>query len=179
MNLRNISAWSTRNPVAPLVLFAGLLFAGLLSFNRMDVVNNPEVEFPAVSVQISQPGAAPTEIESQITQRVEAAVRSISGVKNISSTASEGSSRTFVEFEIGADVNNSVNEVKNAVDPVWRGRQGNQGYIAPRPDAGAGCNGQSDQRYIAPDKHQCRWRTGRSGRHTAIRPRSRQCGRCL
>jgi len=118
MNLRNISAWSTRNPVAPLVLFAGLLFAGLLSFNRMDVVNNPDVEFPAVSVQISQPGAAPTEIESQITQRIEAAVRSISGVKNISSTASEGSSRTFVEFEIGADVNNSVNEVKNAVDQV-------------------------------------------------------------
>lgn len=118
MNLRNISAWSTRNPVAPLVLFAGLLFAGLLSFNRMDVVNNPEVEFPAVTVQIAQPGAAPTEIESQITQRVEAAVRSISGVKNISSTASEGSSRTFVEFEIGADVNNSVNEVKNAVDQV-------------------------------------------------------------
>lgn len=118
MNLRNISAWSTRNPVAPLVLFAGLLFAGLLSFNRMDVVNNPEVEFPAVNVRISQPGAAPTEIESQITQRVEAAVRSISGVKNISSTASEGSSSTFVEFEIGADVNNSVNEVKNAVDQV-------------------------------------------------------------
>ncbi|WP_417620562.1 efflux RND transporter permease subunit [Parasphingorhabdus sp.] len=118
MNLRNISAWSTRNPVAPLVLFAGLLFAGLLSFNRMDVVNNPEVEFPAVTVQIAQPGAAPTEIENQITQRVEAAVRSISGVKNISSTASEGSSRTFVEFEIGADVNNSVNEVKNAVDQI-------------------------------------------------------------
>lgn len=118
MNLRNISAWSTRNPVAPLVLFAALLFAGLLSFNRMDVVNNPEVDFPAVSVRIAQPGAAPTEIESQITQRIEAAVRSISGVKNISSTASEGSSSTFVEFEIGADVNNSVNEVKNAVDQV-------------------------------------------------------------
>ena len=118
MNLRNISAWSTRNPVVPLVLFAGLLFAGLLSFNRMDVVNNPDVEFPAVSVDISQPGAAPTEIENQITQRVEAAVRSISGVKNISSTASEGSSRTFVEFEIGEDVNDSVSEVKNAVDQI-------------------------------------------------------------
>jgi multidrug efflux pump subunit AcrB len=118
MNLRNISAWSTRNPVVPLVLFAALLFAGLLSFNRMDVVDNPDVEFPAVSVRISQPGAAPTEIENQITQRVEAAVRSISGVKNISSTASEGSSSTFVEFEIGANVNDSVNEVKNAVDQV-------------------------------------------------------------
>ncbi|WP_339825495.1 efflux RND transporter permease subunit [uncultured Parasphingorhabdus sp.] len=118
MNLRNISAWSTRNPVAPLVLFAALLFAGLLSFNRMDVVNNPDVEFPAVSVRISQPGAAPTEIENQITQLVESAVRSISGVKNISSTASEGSSSTFVEFEIGADVNNAVNEVKNSVDQI-------------------------------------------------------------
>ncbi|WP_321325997.1 efflux RND transporter permease subunit [uncultured Parasphingorhabdus sp.] len=118
MNLRNISAWSTRNPVVPMVLFVALLLAGLLSFNRMDVVNNPDVEFPAVSVRISQPGAAPTEIENQITQRVEAAVRSISGVKNISSTASEGSSSTFVEFEIGADVNDSVNEVKNAVDQV-------------------------------------------------------------
>lgn len=116
MNLRNISAWSTRNPVVPLVLFTALLLAGLLSFNRMDVVNNPDVEFPGVSVDISQPGAAPTEIENQITQRIESAVRSISGVKNIISTASEGSSRTFVEFEIGTDVNDAVNEVKNAVD---------------------------------------------------------------
>ncbi len=116
MSLRNISAWSTRNPVVPLVLFTALLLAGLLSFNRMDVVNNPEVEFPGVSVSISQPGAAPTEIENQITQRIEAAVRSISGVKNIISTAREGSSRTFVEFEIGTDVNDAVNEVKNAVD---------------------------------------------------------------
>ncbi|MEW4466274.1 efflux RND transporter permease subunit [Parasphingorhabdus sp. JC815] len=118
MNLRNISAWSTRNPVIPLVIFTALLLAGLLSFNRMDVVNNPDVEFPAVSINISQPGAAPTEIENQITQLVESAVRSISGVKNISSTASEGSSRTFVEFEIGFDVNEAVNEIKNAVDQV-------------------------------------------------------------
>lgn len=116
MNLRNISAWSTRNPVVPLVLFTAMLLAGILSFNRMHVVNNPDVEFPAVRVVISQPGAAPTEIENQITQRIEAAVRGISGVKNISSTASEGNSRTFVEFEIGTDTNGAVNEVKNAVD---------------------------------------------------------------
>ena len=118
MSFRNISAWCTRNPVVPLVLFTALLLAGLLSFNRMDVVNNPDVEFPAVSVSISQPGAAPTEIENQITQRVEAAVRSISGVKNIISTAREGSSETFVEFEIGFDVNEAVNEVKNSVDQI-------------------------------------------------------------
>ena len=118
MNFRNISAWSIRNPVVPLVLFIALTLAGVLSFMRMDVVNNPDVEFPAVNVSISQPGAAPTEIENQITQRVEASVRGITGVKNISSTAGEGSSNTFVEFEIGTDVNEAVNEVKNAVDQV-------------------------------------------------------------
>ena len=130
MNLRNISAWSIRNPVIPLVLFTALLLAGMLSFARMDVVNNPDIEFPGVNITISQPGAAPTEIENQITQRVESAVRSISGVRNISSTAREGSSNTFVEFEIGTDVNDAVSEVKNAVDAT----RGNlpDGILEPR-----------------------------------------------
>ena len=118
MNFRNMSAWSIRNPIIPLVFFTGLLFAGILSFMRMDVVNNPDIDFPAVQIMISQPGAAPTEIENQITQRIEAAVRSINGVKNISSTASEGSSSTFVEFEIGTDTIEAVNEVKNSVDQI-------------------------------------------------------------
>ncbi len=118
MNFRNMSAWSIRNPIIPLVFFTGLLFAGILSFMRMDVVNNPDIDFPAVQISISQPGAAPTEIENQITQRIEAAVRSINGVKNISSTASEGSSSTFVEFEIGTDTIEAVNEVKNSVDQI-------------------------------------------------------------
>ncbi len=118
MNFRNISAWSIRNPVIPLVAFTALLFAGLISFARMDVVNNPDIEFPAVNVSISQPGAAPTEIENQITQRVESAVRSINGVNSINSTAREGNSNTFIEFEIGTDPNDAVAEVKNAVDTI-------------------------------------------------------------
>ena len=118
MNFRNISAWSIRNPVLPLVAFTALLLAGLVAFIRMDVVNNPDIEFPAVTVGISQPGAAPTEIENQITQQVEAAVRSVNGVNKITSTASEGFSNTFVEFEIGTDPNDAVAEVKNAVDRV-------------------------------------------------------------
>jgi multidrug efflux pump subunit AcrB len=118
MNFRNMSAWSIRNPIIPLVFFTGLLFAGVLSFMRMDVVNQPDIDFPAVQISISQPGAAPTEIENQITQRIESAVRGINGVKNISSTASESSSSTFVEFEIGTDTIEAVNEVKNAVDQI-------------------------------------------------------------
>ncbi|MBO6527275.1 efflux RND transporter permease subunit [Erythrobacter sp.] len=118
MNFRNISAWSIRNPVIPLVAFTALLLAGLISFARMDVVNNPDIEFPAVNVSISQPGAAPTEIENQITQRVESAVRSINGVSSINSTAREGNSNTFIEFEIGTDPNDATAEVKNAIDTI-------------------------------------------------------------
>lgn len=118
MNFRNISAWSIRNPTVPLVAFVALLFAGMLSFARMDVVNNPDVDFPGVQVNIAQPGAAPTEIENQITQKVESAIRSLNGVRNISSTAREGNSSTFVEFEIGTDPNVAVADVKNAVDTV-------------------------------------------------------------
>ena len=118
MNLRNISAWSIRNPVVPIVLFIGLVLAGLVSFARMQVQDQPDIEFPMVIVTIAQPGAAPTEIETQITQRVESAVRSIAGVNSISSTATEGSSQTLVEFQIGEDINAAVGEVKNAVDQV-------------------------------------------------------------
>lgn len=118
MDFRNISAWSIRNPVIPIVIFAGLVLVGIISFMRMDVQRQPDIEFPMVIIQIPQPGAAPVEIETQITQRVEAAVRSISGVTTISSTASEGSSQTMVEFALGEDINAAVNEVKNAVDQI-------------------------------------------------------------
>ena len=68
MNFRNISAWCIRNPVVPIVLFIGLILAGMVTFSRMKVQNDPDIEFPLVVVAISQPGAAPTEIENQITQ---------------------------------------------------------------------------------------------------------------
>ena len=116
MNFRNISAWSIRNPVVPIVLFIGLALAGIMAFMNMKVQNDPDIEFPMVIVIIAQPGAAPTEIENQITQRVESAVRTISGVQSISSTAREGNSQTQIQFQIGTDISEAVNEVKNAVD---------------------------------------------------------------
>jgi multidrug efflux pump subunit AcrB len=118
MNFRNISAWSIRNPVVPIVIFFGLVIAGVLSFSQMKVQDMPDIEFPVVVVQISQPGAAPTEIETQVTQRVESAIRTLQGVQSISSTASEGGTFTVIEFKLGEDINQAVNEVKNAVDQV-------------------------------------------------------------
>ncbi|CAH0348728.1 efflux RND transporter permease subunit [soil metagenome] len=118
MSFRNISAWAIRNPVTPIVLFVALLLAGVVSFMRMDVNNNPDISFPAVNVTVTQPGAAPSELETQVTQRIEAAVRAISGVDEITSVASEGSSSTFVQFAIGTPVDRAVADVKNAVDQV-------------------------------------------------------------
>jgi multidrug efflux pump subunit AcrB len=118
VNFRNISAWSIRNPVVPIVLFAGLVLAGIVSFLHMEVQQQPDIEFPVVIVTVTQPGAAPSEIETQITQRVESAIRSIAGVNSISSTATEGSSQTIIEFQLGENINEAVNEVKNAVDQI-------------------------------------------------------------
>jgi multidrug efflux pump subunit AcrB len=113
--MRNISSWAIRNPVFPLVLFAALSLLGLVSFLRMDINQMPDISFPAASVTVVQPGAAPSELETQVTQRVEAAVRGINGVDEISSTAREGSSTTFVRFDIGTPVDRAVNDVRDAI----------------------------------------------------------------
>ncbi|HEX9947516.1 MAG TPA: efflux RND transporter permease subunit [Allosphingosinicella sp.] len=113
--MRNISAWSIRNPVIPIVLFTFLLAMGVLAFMRMDVNLNPDVSVPAASVSISQPGAAPPELEIQITRRVEAAVRGIEGVTEINSFIREGNSNTFILFEIGTPVDRAVTDVRDAV----------------------------------------------------------------
>ena len=118
MGFRNISAWSIRNPVPPIVLFIALLVLGIGSFLTMDVNDNPDIDFPAAQVFVTQPGAAPTEMETQITQRVEAAIRGINGVDEINSNVSEGSSSTFVQFVIGTPIDRAVNDVRNAIDQI-------------------------------------------------------------
>nr|WP_310522211.1 efflux RND transporter permease subunit [Polymorphobacter sp.] len=113
--MRNISSWSIKNPVPPIVLFAMLTLAGIVSFMSMDINDNPDIDFPAAQVIVNQPGAAPAEMETQVTQRVEAAVRGISGVDEITSYVSEGQSRTSVQFAIGTPVDRGVNDVRDAI----------------------------------------------------------------
>ncbi|WP_420140830.1 efflux RND transporter permease subunit [Sphingomonas sp.] len=118
MNFRNISAWAIRNPIPPIVLFVALTLAGLVSFMRMDVNQDPEITFPGVVVLISQPGAAPTELETQIAQRIEAAVRNLEGVEEINTTISEGQSQTFVQFTIETPVDRATTDVRDAVSQI-------------------------------------------------------------
>jgi multidrug efflux pump subunit AcrB len=118
MNFRNISSWCIRNPVPPIVLFVGLMLAGLITFSGMQVNNNPDIDFPAAIVSVSQPGAAPDELETQVTQRVESAIRGVNGVDEIDSTISEGNSQTFVQFQIGTPTDRAVNDVRNAIGQI-------------------------------------------------------------
>ncbi|SFR96288.1 efflux RND transporter permease subunit [Sphingomonas jatrophae] len=118
MNFRNISSWAIRNPVAPIVLFIALSLAGIVSFMKMDVNQQPDVSFPLIEVIVNQPGAAPTELETQITQRVEAAVRGVSGVDEITSWISEGTTRVAVQFMIGTPVDRAANDVRDAVSRI-------------------------------------------------------------
>ena len=116
--MRNISAWAIRNPIPPIVLFIALTIAGLISFARMDINQMPDISFPGASVTINQPGAAPTEMETQITRKVEASVASIGNVKSITSFVSEGTSGTNVEFQLGTPVDRAVNDVRDAVAKI-------------------------------------------------------------
>jgi multidrug efflux pump subunit AcrB len=118
MSFRNISAWSIRNPVPPIVLFLALTIAGVISFMRMDVNNDPDIDFPIVWVSISQPGAAPSELETQITQKVEAAVRSLQGIDEITSNVQEGNSSTVVQLAIGQPIDRAVEDVRSAIQQI-------------------------------------------------------------
>jgi multidrug efflux pump subunit AcrB len=118
VSFRNISAWAIRNPVPPLVLFAALLLAGMLSFSRMSVNDSPEVDFPAAQINISQPGAAPSELETQVTQKVEAAIRGLNGIDEINSTIREGTSSTFIQFTIGTPTDRAINDIRDAISNI-------------------------------------------------------------
>ena len=66
MDFRNISAWAIRNPVPPIVMFVALLLAGIVSFNLLSVNQQPDIDFPGAFIVVAQPGAAPSELETQV-----------------------------------------------------------------------------------------------------------------
>jgi multidrug efflux pump subunit AcrB len=116
--MKNISAWAIRHPVTPVVLFGVLLVMGLVAFVRLPVTLNPDISFPGVQVLVSQPGASPQEIETQIMQKIEAAVAGIGNIDNITSIAIEGQSRVFIEFAIGTPIDRAVADVRDAVAKI-------------------------------------------------------------
>jgi multidrug efflux pump subunit AcrB len=116
--MKNISAWAIRHPTMPIVLFVVLAFLGLVSFKKMPINLNPDVTFPMVMVAISQPGAAPTEIETQVTQKVEGSIAGVGNVRNITARAIEGYTNLAIEFQIGTPIDRAVSDIRDAISKV-------------------------------------------------------------
>jgi HAE1 family hydrophobic/amphiphilic exporter-1 len=110
-----ISAWSIRNPVPVAVLFIGLVLAGLISYQALAIKQYPNIQFPVVSVTVTENGAAPAEMETQITRPVEDALAGVTGVKNLQSVVTQGVSTTSMQFEIGEDLQKKTDEVRSKI----------------------------------------------------------------
>ncbi len=115
----NVSAWSIRKPIPAIVGFAVLMILGLISFRSMPITRFPNIDIPIVQVLITQSGAAPSELESQVTKKVEDAVASVNGVWHVVSTVTDGSSSTIVQFTVGSvDVDRALNDVKDQIAKI-------------------------------------------------------------
>ncbi len=93
-----------------------LMTLGITTFSNMPVKRFPNIDIPVVTVQITQPGASPSELETQVTKKVEDAIAGITGVKHLLSNVVEGTSTTTLEFELGIPIDRATNDVKDAVD---------------------------------------------------------------
>jgi multidrug efflux pump subunit AcrB len=114
----NFVTWSIRNPVPVIVLFIALTVAGIISFPKLGVLDRPDIEFPAVVVTITYPGVAPTQMESEITRKVEDAVATIAGIEQMTSTVDEGASTTSIEFRFGTDLAAALDDVRDAMTRI-------------------------------------------------------------
>ena len=118
MNANGISSWSIRNPIPVVLLFIVLTIAGLGSYFKLRTNNFPDVDLPVVVVTVIQSGAAPTELETQVTRLVEDSVSGLGRVKHITSTVNDSVSTTSIEFELGVDLEKATNDVRNAISGV-------------------------------------------------------------
>jgi HAE1 family hydrophobic/amphiphilic exporter-1 len=114
----NISAGAIRNPIPPILLILALVFAGWTAYGRLPVNQLPNVDFGGFTVGVGQGGAAPEEMETQITQRIESALTSVEGVKRVTSTISPGFSNTMVEMESDGDLGRAVEDARDAINRI-------------------------------------------------------------
>src|ERR1700720_2381078 len=114
----NISAWSIRNPLPSIVFSIILLLLGWVSFTKLAVTRLPSADIPVISVAVSQFGAAPAELESQVTKTIEDGVSGVEGVRHISSSITDGLSLTTIQFAIETNTDRALNDVKDAVTRV-------------------------------------------------------------
>lgn len=117
MNFK-ISSWAIRHPIPIIVLFLLLTVLGISAFQALPINADPDMRFPMVNITVTQTGASADELENTVTRRVEDAVAGMAGVRHITSTITEGSSVTTVEFRLETDTDRAVNDVRNAITQI-------------------------------------------------------------
>ena len=104
-----------RRPVFASVLILSISVVGLFSFTQLGVDQFPKVDFPTVVITTVQPGAAPEQVETEVTDKVEEAVNTISGIDELRSTSSEGVSLVVVSFVLEKDGDVAAQEVRDKI----------------------------------------------------------------
>ena len=116
----NISELSIRRPVLSTVMTLIILLFGFIGYSSLGVREYPSVDNPIISVSCSYPGANADVIENQITEPLEQNINGIPGIRSLSSTSSQGSSRITVEFELSVDLETAANDVRDKVSRAQR-----------------------------------------------------------
>jgi multidrug efflux pump subunit AcrB len=111
----NISSWSIRHPLPPLVIAMAIVALGYISFNKLPITRMPNVDAPVISVVITQFGVAPAELETKVTKTIEDAVSGVSGAHHINSLITDGISSTTIVFRLETNTDRALNDVKDAV----------------------------------------------------------------
>jgi len=111
----NFSAWAIKRPLPALMIFFVLCVAGLWGFHKLPIARFPDVTFPMVTVTIALPGASPSQLETEVTRKIEDSVATINGIKRVFSNVNEGVSTTNIEFVLETDLPTALNEVRDAV----------------------------------------------------------------
>jgi multidrug efflux pump subunit AcrB len=114
----NFAAWPLRNPIPIAILFALLALAGLWAFRGLPVQNIPDIDLPTVNVSLVEPGAAPAQLETQVARRVEDSLATLSGLKHIRTSITDGQVSTKVQFVLEKPISEALIETKDAVDRV-------------------------------------------------------------
>ena len=114
----NFSSLSIKNPVPAIMLFVLLSLAGILSFRASVVQDFPDIELPIVTVSAALSGAAPAQLETEVARKLEDAVATLQGVKNIYTKVLDGEVTVTVEFILEKPITDAVNDVRDAVARV-------------------------------------------------------------
>src|SRR5437667_9829405 len=113
-----LAALCVKRPVFASVLILSLAVIGTFSFARRGVDRFPKIDFPSITVTTVQPGAAPEQIETEITDKIEEAVNTISGIDDLRSISSEGISQVIIMFVLEKDTDVAAQEVRDKVNGV-------------------------------------------------------------